>query len=149
MYGAGTESIVDREQEIRTMQPLSRHDIGAKLYALFTNGIVYEFIPGCTLSVQTCKQPEVFSLAAAKIGRLHSLPLNEAFAGSNIKPLIWDLVDKFIGLASECFARDPSLEVDFRAFREALEWVKRDDAAELCTLCEAQRPSSSPTTICC
>ncbi len=54
-----TDNIVDRDMEKLTMRLLHTMGMGAELYASFTNGIAYQFLPGNTLDVQTVADPHI------------------------------------------------------------------------------------------
>ena len=46
VYGEKTETIIDRNAEIRNMIVLNQVGCGCELYAQFQNGLAYEFLPG-------------------------------------------------------------------------------------------------------
>jgi hypothetical protein len=49
VYGAHTETYINRNDEIETMMKMARLGLGAKFYGRFKNGICYEYLPGSTV----------------------------------------------------------------------------------------------------
>lgn len=72
-------------------------DVGyaPQLYATFQNGLVYEFVPGEVLTVDTVRSPDVFPMVARMMARIHHID-----CGSNVprSPALWDKVNNFLGL---------------------------------------------------
>lgn len=50
--GAGTENLLNREREVKSMKVLSRCGEGSKVFCTFCNGIIYEFKPGKPLKAE-------------------------------------------------------------------------------------------------
>ena len=57
--GEGTETIIDREAEIRTFQLLSTAKCGPPLYAVFDNGMAYGFFHGQPLDEKIVRDEKV------------------------------------------------------------------------------------------
>lgn len=49
IIGNKTDLLIDRSAETRNIILLHRYDIAPQLFAIFKNGLVYEFVPGVTL----------------------------------------------------------------------------------------------------
>ena len=71
--GFGTEKIIDRENEINTLNIISSVESmnGVKLLAVFANGICYEYHGGSILDVQTVRDPHIAKLTAIEMAQLH------------------------------------------------------------------------------
>lgn len=70
------------------------------LFATFNNGLVYQYIPGEVLTVETVCSPAVYPLIARKMAKLHKLCLHS----SQSKPALWSKCEKFINLISEHYS---------------------------------------------
>ena len=81
IFGRNTELLVDREAEIETMRKLSREGLAPPVYATFKNGLVYGFVPGSVLDVESVRTPEIGELIASRCAELHCLPCPENSAG--------------------------------------------------------------------
>lgn len=72
-----------------------------RLYATFENGLAYEYVPGDTLTVESCRSLSVFPLVATMMAHMHSLecgdPKNEA--------LVWTKTRQFINLIPDLFTQ--------------------------------------------
>jgi len=79
IYGAKTELIIDRAQELINVQELSQHNIVPPLYCTFNNGYCYKFIEGRVLEVNDMAKPEMQSLIAKRMAQLHSIKLSDHF----------------------------------------------------------------------
>lgn len=69
---------------------------GAQLYAIFENGICYEFIPGECVTMEGCRSPKVFPLVAKEMARIHkSVPLAPERGCSQAKSQVWTKLRAF------------------------------------------------------
>ncbi|CAL8326081.1 unnamed protein product [Gadus morhua 'NCC'] len=73
VYGRNTELYVDRQREVEMFQLLHAHHCGPLIYCSFHNGICYEFVRGEVLDDRLLRQPSIFRLIAAEMGRIHSI----------------------------------------------------------------------------
>lgn len=73
VYGAKTELIIDRQSEIRNMLVLNQVGCGCQLYAKFGNGLVYQFLPGDILTIESAKNSKIFPKVAAAMAKMHKL----------------------------------------------------------------------------
>ena len=75
--------------------------MGPALYAMYENGIAYQFIPGTTLTTESCRRPEIYPAVAREMGRLHSIPLQDYPLADGDHSIIWDKIETFIQLGDE------------------------------------------------
>ncbi|XP_071947702.1 ethanolamine kinase 1-like isoform X1 [Antedon mediterranea] len=73
IYGLKTEVIIDRESEIKTFQILFAADCGPELYAIFNNGLCYDYITGVTLTMQSVRDEQIAKLIAKELVRMHCI----------------------------------------------------------------------------
>lgn len=98
IYGHKTDLMIDRKAEIRFIKLLHHHKLASNLYATFDNGLVYEYIPGVTLTADTVGLPKVYKLIAKQMAKLHKVPHPE----SNLPlPNLWDKMQQFYDLIPE------------------------------------------------
>ena len=71
--GIGTENIIDRDNEINTLNIVSSVASmnSAKLLAVFANGICYEYPEGDTLDIHTVRDPHIAKLIAVEMAQMH------------------------------------------------------------------------------
>lgn len=79
---------------------LHNENLAPQLYATFENGLVYEFVPGITLTTNTVSLPSIFRLVAREMAKLH---LVKASVETAPKPMIWDKLDQFYNLIPDTF----------------------------------------------
>ncbi|XP_043240299.1 ethanolamine kinase 1-like isoform X1 [Amphibalanus amphitrite] len=137
LYGDGTDRFIDRDAEKRNMQMMHRAGCARPLVATFSNGIVYGFEPGHTVTKLSVRAPDVFAMVAAALARVHRItPLGpDAGDGSNpCRSCLWASLDKMMVLAPTQFD-DPrqqkrfvselrsaaQLRTELRQLREELE----------------------------
>lgn len=73
IYGNKTDLLIDRQAETRNIKMLQRHGFAPRLYAVFENGLAYEFVPGVTLSPVTVTSAAVWPLVARHMAKMHRL----------------------------------------------------------------------------
>ncbi|XP_044761915.1 ethanolamine kinase 1 isoform X2 [Coccinella septempunctata] len=71
VYGHKTDLLIDRKAEIRNIQLLHQYGLAPSLYATFENGLVYEFIPGRTLSYEDVSNPKIYKMIAKEMAKMH------------------------------------------------------------------------------
>ncbi|CRK91259.1 CLUMA_CG004939, isoform A [Clunio marinus] len=76
IYGNNTELLIDRIAEKKNISYLHEHDLAPELYGTFKNGLIYEFIPGSTLTTTSVYEPSLWHLVATNLARMHKLPLS-------------------------------------------------------------------------
>ncbi|XP_041852430.1 ethanolamine kinase 1 [Melanotaenia boesemani] len=95
LYGKMTELYVNRDREVAMFQVFHAHGCGPEIYCSFQNGICYEFVRGKVLDDELLRQPSIYRLIAAELGRIHSIQPN---CGSPVEPLLWTKMSHFLTL---------------------------------------------------
>jgi len=133
IYGENTEWIIDRESEIKNIQMLQSRGFAPRLYASFSNGLAYQYLPGNILTVKTCREDDICRLVAQHMARFHQQL--ECFNSSsnqsnNKKTFLWDKIECFLSLAPTKFQDDAKQE-RFTKFlpsitdlRKEFEWMQ-------------------------
>lgn len=70
--GEANDLMVDKERELLYMQAFKMAGCGPPVYATFKNGLVYGYIHGETLDLDTVKDPQIARLIAKEMCRLHA-----------------------------------------------------------------------------
>lgn len=76
VFGANTESIIDRERESAVFAHLARHGVAPALHGEFANGRVEEFVDGKTLTPEmlaTSTPIDFIPLVAREMARMHAI----------------------------------------------------------------------------
>jgi len=131
VYGLNSDLMIDRQKEIRNMKILHKNGCGAQLYAIFKNGIAYEYQSGSTLTVQSICDPEVFPALAKAIAKMHSVKEDldkNSSASIEKKPCLWDLLRKFQILVPDGFPNDPEKN---SYYKKAIPFTKIELAHEI------------------
>ncbi|XP_057669731.1 ethanolamine kinase 1 [Diorhabda carinulata] len=100
IYGRKTDLIIDRKAEKRNMILLNKAGIAPNLYASFTNGLTYRFLPGITLNNKSVRDPVISKLVARHMAVFHKIKPSE----DNRDTFIWDKITKFIELVPDVFS---------------------------------------------
>uniref|UniRef100_A0AAY4DHB5 ethanolamine kinase n=2 Tax=Denticeps clupeoides TaxID=299321 RepID=A0AAY4DHB5_9TELE len=98
IYGQKTELFVDRDREVEMFQLLHEHGCGPQIFCSFQNGICYEFVQGITLDESALRQPAVYRLIAAEMGRLHAI---KSRMSSVPAPVLWTKISRLLQLVKE------------------------------------------------
>ncbi|XP_046646028.1 ethanolamine kinase 2-like isoform X1 [Daphnia pulicaria] len=102
VYGVNTEHIIDHRNEIRILQFLNTSGFGSRIYATFTNGYAYQYLFGRTLDEQSCYDPMIYPLVAAKMAHLHlQMTKYKQISGVEVKSVLWDKINSFIALGGD------------------------------------------------
>jgi len=112
-YGYKSDLLIDRRLEIRNMQVLHKNGMGSELYASFRNGIVYQFLKGSTLTVDTVSSPEVFPAVARLMRELHAVQLED---NADQSPCLWRLLRKFHAASPDGFPENPDKDVKYKKY---------------------------------
>uniref|UniRef100_A0A182Q509 ethanolamine kinase n=1 Tax=Anopheles farauti TaxID=69004 RepID=A0A182Q509_9DIPT len=73
VYGNKTDLLIDRRKETENIQLLHRYGYAPALYATFTNGLAYEYVPGVTLTPSTVQLEAVWPLVARRMAQMHKV----------------------------------------------------------------------------
>ncbi|XP_029992493.1 ethanolamine kinase 1 [Sphaeramia orbicularis] len=95
LYGRKTELFVNRDREVEMFQVFHAHGCGPQIYCSFQNGICYEFVRGTVLDDELLRQPSIYRLIAAEMGRVHAI---RPKSGPPVKPFLWTKMACFLKL---------------------------------------------------
>ena len=73
VYGNKTDLLIDRKAETKNIQLLQKYGFAPSLYAIFLNGIAYEYVPGVTLTPTTVIKSNIWPLVATRMANMHKL----------------------------------------------------------------------------
>ncbi|XP_074533994.1 ethanolamine kinase 1 [Halichoeres trimaculatus] len=100
-----TELYVNRDLEVEMFQVLHAHGCGPQIYCSFLNGICYEFVRGTVLDDTLLRQPSIYRLIAAELGRIHSI---QPKRGRPVEPLLWTKMSHFLTLVQSSETGSPA-----------------------------------------
>ncbi|XP_034031763.1 ethanolamine kinase 1-like isoform X1 [Thalassophryne amazonica] len=95
LYGQSTELFVNRNREIEMFQIMHSHSCGPEIYCSFHNGICYEFVMGTVLDDELLRQPSIYRLIAAEMGRIHAIQQKHDL---HVEPVLWAKMSQYITL---------------------------------------------------
>ncbi|KAJ8768036.1 hypothetical protein K2173_020976 [Erythroxylum novogranatense] len=95
LYGPNTDYVINRERELQAIKYLSAAGFGAKLLAVFANGMVQSFINARTLTPQDMRKPKLAAEIAKQLRKFHEVEI----PGSK-EPQLWNDLFKFYENAS-------------------------------------------------
>lgn len=78
---------------------MHRYGLAPELYASFTNGLVYEFVPGVTLNPVSVYEPKIWRLVAEHMAKMHKMPLTSEDASKD--PMLKIKMKRFLELVPE------------------------------------------------
>ncbi|XP_066999642.1 ethanolamine kinase isoform X2 [Anabrus simplex] len=101
VYGQKTDLLIDRNAETRNIQLLHAFGYAPNLYATFTNGLAYEYVPGEILMEDTCLDPQVFPLVAVMMANMHRVD-----CGPDVpkEPCMWTKTCQFMNIMPDKFS---------------------------------------------
>ncbi|XP_071347631.1 ethanolamine kinase 1 [Trachinotus anak] len=105
LYGRMTELYVNRDREVEMFQVFHAHGCGPQIYCSFQNGICYEFVRGKVLDDELLRQPSIYRLIAAEMGRIHSI---QPKCGLSAEPLLWTKMSHFLTLVQSSISSSPA-----------------------------------------
>ncbi|KAL3279347.1 hypothetical protein HHI36_016854, partial [Cryptolaemus montrouzieri] len=100
IYGHKTDLLIDREAEIRNIRLLHTFDLSPTLYATFENGLIYEYIPGNTLSAEDVTRPEIYKLVAVRMAKMHKVQDSNT---QKPRASLWLKLQQFVDLIPDEF----------------------------------------------
>ena len=73
---------------------MNKAGCGCKLYAIFGNGLCYEYLPGDILTIESAKNPSIYPLVASAMANMHK----KVDLGENIpkEPCMWKKLNMFL-----------------------------------------------------
>ena len=79
----------------RYLKLLKEKSLAAKLLIIFQNGLIYDYIPGDVITVETIRAPQIYPLIARKMALMHrTVPniSNELGGANNGQPWLWNKI---------------------------------------------------------
>ncbi|XP_046457276.1 ethanolamine kinase 1-like isoform X1 [Daphnia pulex] len=127
VFGENTEKIIDRNAELKNMKILHTLGFGPALYASFSNGLAYQYLPGEILTVKTCLNEKIYPKVAEKMAQFHlqydnvkeRLPTEER--NSFGQSILWTKLMNFIKLCPEKYC---SGDTSKDKLLEELKWLE-------------------------
>ncbi|TXG61294.1 hypothetical protein EZV62_012657 [Acer yangbiense] len=95
LYGPNTDYVINRERELQAIKYLSAAGFGAKLLAVFGNGMVQSFINARTLIPLDMRNSKLAAEIAKQLHKFHQVEI----PGSK-EPQLWNDISKFYEKAS-------------------------------------------------
>ncbi|XP_029379414.1 ethanolamine kinase 1 [Echeneis naucrates] len=105
LYGRMTDLYVNRDREVEMFQVFHTHGCGPQIYCSFQNGICYEFVRGTVLDDELLRQPSIYRLIAAEMGRIHSI---QPKRGLSVEPFLWTKMSRFLTLLQRSPTSSPA-----------------------------------------
>ncbi|XP_052270800.1 ethanolamine kinase 1-like isoform X3 [Dreissena polymorpha] len=102
VYGEGSGLMIDRDQEKINIQILHAAGRCAPLYGTFNNGVLYGFVQGVTLEVDTVRDEQIGKLIAQEMIELHKVKV----PNQEVRSGLWKKMSRFLDLGPDEFA-DP------------------------------------------
>ncbi|XP_042352407.1 ethanolamine kinase 1-like isoform X2 [Plectropomus leopardus] len=147
LYGRKTELYVNRDREVEMFQVFHAHGCGPQIYCSFQNGICYEFVRGTVLDDELLRQPSIYRLIAAEMGRIHSI---QPKCGRTVEPFLWTKMSHFLTLVESSSINNSPVEQrctkSFAALREVPSFETL--SAEMESLKRHLSQIDSPTVLC-
>lgn len=140
IYGKNTGKIIDRAEEIRNIKVLYNEGYGPLLYAIFKNGLAYEFVSGKILNNELVKSEKVYPQIAAMMALTHKIKLSDDIPK---KPFIWKKMQQFIDFIPDKYS-DPQKQAQYQNNT----MKKADIVKELKELSTALSNIGSPVMFC-
>ncbi|KAG2372955.1 hypothetical protein C9374_012985 [Naegleria lovaniensis] len=117
--GLETERLIDRKKELHHMIELGKRGVGSRVYAVFQNGFIYEYVEGkCLQNAQDatlyCKE------IAHKLAEWHKLKIQDHYTNSQISPSLFTCLRKWVELVKNMEWKDEKVmrkfekEIDFQ-----------------------------------
>lgn len=139
VYGEKTELFVDRDAEIRCMKLLYNAGMGAKLFAIFANGLAYQYIPGDVFTPEAARNPSVYPHVATAIADMH-----RTIPADNEQPCLWKKLRSFCDLSPDGYPENPELN---RRYKEQV-MSKERRYKEIEEMQKTLQDCSSPIVFC-
>lgn len=146
LYGRMTELYVNRDREVEMFQVFHTHGCGPEIYCSFQNGICYEFVRGTVLDDELLRQPSIYRLIAAEMGRIHAI---QPKCGRPVEPLLWTKMAQFLTLVQTDMSSGPVKQTGTKS-RVSLREVPSFEllSAEMESLKKHLSQIDSPTVLC-
>ncbi|ALC49248.1 eas [Drosophila busckii] len=104
VYGNKTDLLIDRKAETQNFLLLHTYGLAPSLYATFKNGLVYEYVPGNTLNMESVLCPDIWPLVARRMAEMHRVVKKKCPLDAKPMPMIWKKTQSFLDLVPERFS---------------------------------------------
>jgi len=124
IFGANTDKIIDRAEELRKLLKLNASGFGAKVLGVFGNGRIEEFLQGRVVDLEELQLPDIQRKIAIRLAEFHSLisiaPTQEC--------TFWDTLADWMSQAKELKLDDPKKQaeleqIDFQQYQAEIEYA--------------------------
>ncbi|KAJ2015674.1 hypothetical protein GGI10_001989 [Coemansia sp. RSA 2530] len=113
VYGTGVDEFLSREKELYWLSQLTSLGFGPRLYGIFGNGRLEEFLESTTLTKSDIRDPSTSKHIARRMCELHSLvSYYRPFGGPNTRavdlsgaPELWTNVESWLRLVEKKWSR--------------------------------------------
>lgn len=108
VYGAGVDEFLSREKELYWLSQLTALGFGPRLYGIFGNGRLEEFLESTTLTRDDMRKPVTSKHIARRLCELHSLVSYYRPYGSEKEaetPELWSNIDSWMALVQRKWGR--------------------------------------------
>lgn len=92
--------LIDRKAEVRNIKLLHSINLAPRLYAVFKNGLAYEYVPGVTLTPDSVKEDKVWRLVAKRMAAMHKVKYAK---DDKPEPVFKSKIEQFLNLIPERF----------------------------------------------
>ncbi len=99
--GAGTENLINRNDEIVSLLTLHYNNLSPPLYAQLNNGMCYGFMLGNPLSVEDFTNPTMVKKIVKALVKIHSLEIPVSF--QDREPQVWHKSSQWLKLVPTHF----------------------------------------------
>lgn len=146
VQGAGSVLSNAREQEMAIFQCAAREGLGARLYGVFENGYVAEYVKGRVVKVEEMREERMVERIGKLVARWHSLSIPSSISVPHLFPLkgrkplksmslranTFMMIDKWLARAKRLYSSEDALALSrhspptFHAFSHELALTKLD-----------------------
>lgn len=104
IYGAKTELIIDRAQELLNFHELAANNLAPPVYCTFNNGYCYKYIEGRVVVVDDMKNKIITKEIACKMAAIHSVKLSDHFLKNHkMESTVFNTIHRYINLIPKRF----------------------------------------------
>lgn len=94
IFGSKTDEFIDRQNELQNLNILAKHGLAQPILVQFSQGYIYEYLPGEICSRDDIRLPNIIPLIAQTVAKLHSIPI----VNQQQSPCLVPLMRKFLTL---------------------------------------------------
>ena len=99
--GAGTDTYIDRDNELITMATLHKVGMSPPIHFQLQNGLCYGYVQGRQLDVMELQDEMMMRRIVSAMVKLHLLELPTQFVKK--EPVLWERMDKWLSMVPERF----------------------------------------------